>query len=269
MRSSLFSLVNVVRTALGLRGFSRLPGLDATAQAHAQYVAANGGGGSDESPALPCYTGLDFAQRLSGAGVFTVSTPGMRERSESVLAYFTPAGAELEPFDLINDWLHNVYGRALLLDPGAEQIGLGFSAQPNSRQRALVLDTALVRGMVGAGVDTYVVWPRNGAAGLPKAMPVSNLKPLEAGVVEGYPVTVHAGSAVQVNRFVLINTGDGNVVATTLVTAATDRNRLLSQGEAALVPRAPLAASTTYRVELEGMAGTQPLNLVWSFTTGS
>jgi hypothetical protein len=266
-RSAAFSYVNVVRSVLGLRQLTRLPAFDGTAQAHAQYVVANDSPGLQETTGLPCFTGIDLAQRLAGAGIVAVELPGARSRSEMVFAYTTPADVEIQPWDLVNNTLNNLYGRVFLLDPRAEQVGLGFSAKPGGLQRAMVLDTALLSATAEATAETWVVWPRDGTAGLPARMAPSNMKPLDDGITEGYPVSLHATAPVQLSRFAMTTAADGAPVAATLLTSANDRNGILTQGEAALVPVAPLAANTTYRVELEGSAGTTPLHLSWSFTT--
>lgn len=267
VRSAAFSLVNVVRSVLGLRQLARLPAFDATAQAHAQYVVANDSASMQETMGLPCFTGIDLAQRLAGAGIAAVDLPGARARSEIVITYTTPADAEVQPWDLVNNTLNNLYGRVFLLDPRAEQLGLGFSAKPGGLQRAMVLDTALLSGTADTATETWVVWPRDGTTGLPARMAPSNMKPLDAGIIEGYPASLHATVPVQLSRFVMTTAADGAPVAATLLINANDRNGVLSQGEAALVPVAPLAAHTTYRVELEGSAGTTPLHLSWLFTT--
>jgi hypothetical protein len=241
--------------------------LDGTAQAHAQYVAANGSGGSEELAGQPCYTGADYAQRLASAGVVTADVAGARSRSESVLSYVMSGGGDPASWDMVNDLLNNLYGRLLLLDPHAQQLGIGFSALPDGPRRAMVVDTALTAGSAGAGSGVWVVWPRDGATGLPVQMRASNLKPLPDGVTEGFPVSVHAGDEVQISRFTMTNAATGTPVTATLVTAANDRNLLMGRGEAALVPEAPLAPGTTYRVELDGLVSSQPMHLSWSFTT--
>lgn len=269
VRAAVFSLVNVVRSATGLPQFARLPAFDSTAQAHAQYMVANGSAGVDETQGLPCFTGADLPQRLAGAGLVTTDQPGARARSEIVFAYATPAGTEAQPWDLVNDTLHNLYGRMFLLDPRIQQMGLGFSAKPASQQRAMVFDTALMPDGVPADAAAWVVWPRSGATDLPVQMRASNFKPLDASFTEGYPVSLHAVSPVQVSRFVMTNAADGAVIAATVVTGANDRHGFLTLGEAALVPHAPLAAGSTYRVELDATVGATPLHLSWSFTTAS
>lgn len=266
MRANAFALMNVVRTAAGLPQFVRAPAVDGTAQAHAQYVVANGSLGTEEAPSRPCFTGVSFTQRLADAGVAVAEVAGQRMHSEIVIAYTNPAGVELQPWDMVNNALHNVYGRMLLLDPRALQIGLGFSARPAGPQRALVLDSVLPPGTPVDG-SAWVVWPRDGATGLPTAMGPSDMKPLAAGVTEGYPVSLQTMAALQVSRFVLTRASDGAVVAATLLTAATDRNAFLARGEAALVPHAPLVAGTTYRVEVDASVAGNAVHKVWSFTT--
>ena len=265
-RSAAFSFVNVVRSVLGLSQLVRLPAFDGTAQAHAQYVVANDGTGVAESPGLPCFSGADLVQRLAGAGIVAAELPGVRARGEIVVGFIAPTGSELQPWDIVNNTLHNLYGRMFLLDPRAEQVGLGFSARPGGLQRAMVLDTAALPG-AAAPTEVWAVWPRDGTTGLPARMSPSNMKPLDAGITEGYPVSVHATASVQVSRFVITNASDGTPVAATVLTHANDRNGFLTEGEAAVVPIAPLAAGTTYRVELDGSAGATPLHLSWSFTT--
>lgn len=267
-RSEAFALVNIIRTAVGLPQFQRVAALDGTAQAHAQYAVANGSQGPDELPNLPCYTGATLVQRLAAAGVVTATLPGTRPHSESVLAYDAPAGAELKAWDVVNAGLHNLYGRLLLLAPAAQQVGVGFSARPGAQQRALVLDAAVLAGTEGAAAsDSWVTWPRDGTTGLPTRMTASNLKPLAAGLVEGYPASLHATAPVQVRRFVMTLATSGTPVPATLVTQGSDRHGFLSAGEVALVPDAPLAAGTTYRLELDATVGTRDVLRAWSFTT--
>ncbi len=267
MRAAAFSLVNVVRTAVGLPQFARLPAFDGIAQAHAQYVVANGSSGGGETAGQPCFTGVDLAARLNAAGITVNELPGTRPRSEIVIAYELPDSNELPTWDVVNNTLHTLYGRMFLLDPRVQQVGLGFSAPTPGSRRAMVLNTAVLSAGVPAAADSWVVWPRDGATGLPPRMPTSSMKPLEAGVTEGYPISLHAMAAVQVSRFVLTNASDGSAIAATVLTQANDRNGYLTQNEVALVPQAPLAAGTAYRVELDGTAGVTPVHLIWTFTT--
>ncbi|MEO6280611.1 hypothetical protein, partial [Roseateles sp.] len=266
-RSATFALVNLTRFALGLPQLARLTALDGTAQAHAQYAVANEESGVTESYGLPCFTGVDLAQRLAAAGVVSTDLPGLRQRSEIVVGFAASANAEPQPLDYINDALNNLYGRTFLLDPRMQQVGLGFSAEPGGLRRTLVLDMALRADTPAANAEVWAVWPRDGATGLPTRMRPSNIKPLAAGLVEGYPVTLHAAAPVGVTRFVMSTASDGSAVETTVLTAANDGNLLLAASEVALVPNAPLAAGTTYRVEFDGSVGMTPLHLAWSFTT--
>jgi len=266
-RSGAFALINLTRLALGLPQLTRLPALDGTAQAHARYVIVNDDTGVTESPARLCFTGTDLAQRLTAAGVVSTESPGLRQRTEIVMAYTAAAGAEPEPWAYANDMLNNLYGRIVLLDARMQHVGLGYSAEAGGRRRALVVDTTVLAGAALPDPNLWAVWPRDGATGLPARMHSSDMKPLAAGLVEGYPITLHAAAAVQVTRFVLSNASDGASVEATALTGANDRNDLLTASEAALVPHAPLAAGTTYRVEFDGSVGATPLHLVWSFTT--
>jgi len=260
-----FSLINVVRTAAGLPAFVPLPGLEATAQAHARYVAVNGSTGSEQSAALPCYTGATLAQRLAAAGVVPAAQAGARPHGESVLTYASASGTEISAWDIVNDALNNLYGRMQLLSPSAQHGGLGLSVQP--QRRAFVVDTTQRADGASASGPALVVWPRDGTTGLPVRMLPSNLKPLDAGLVEGYPVTLHALAPVRVGRFLMTSVSSGAPVQATLITSGDDRHAFLSAGEVALVPTAPLTAGTQYRVELEATVGSEPVSRSWTFTT--
>jgi hypothetical protein len=260
-----FALINMARTSAGLQQLTRLPALETTAQAHAQYVAFNGVTGSGESASLPCFTGVTIEQRLAGAGVTPVQLPGIRPRSESVLAYQVPASTEFTAGKMVSEALHNLYGRMLLLNPVSQQGGVGVSVQP--QWRALVLDTVTGAGNTGLATDAYAVWPLDGSTGLPVRMPASSMKPLDASLTEGYPVTLHAAAAVQVSRFVITQAGSDAPVAAVLITSTNDRHDFLGVNEAALVPEAPLAAGTQYRVELDATVGTTAIHRRWVFTT--
>ncbi|RZL38280.1 MAG: CAP domain-containing protein [Rubrivivax sp.] len=259
-----FELVNAVRADAGVPQLVYLPALGATAQDHARYVAFNGNSGSSETAGLPCFTGATVEERLAAAGVAPVQRPGMRPHGESVLAYDAPSSAAFGPAKIVEDALNNLYGRMLLLNPMAQQGGVGMSVQP--QRRALVLDVAGAAD-ASASSDSFAVWPRDGSTGLPVRMLASNMKPLDAALTEGYPVTLHALAPVQVSRFAMTYAGSGNPVAATLVTSANDRHAFLSQNEAALVPEAPLAAGTQYRVELDAIVGTTAVHRSWLFTT--
>lgn len=263
--SASFALINVVRSAAGLNAFVPLAGLESTSQAHAQYVAVNGSSGSDQSAALPCYTGATLAQRLNTAGVVPGVQAGVRPHGESVLTYVATSGTRMAAWDIVNDALSNLYGRMQLLSPSAQHAGLALSVQP--QRRAMVLDTALRADGVSAAGSALLVWPRDGTTGLPVRMLASNLKPLGAALVEGYPASLHSVAPVQVSRFTMTNSSTGAQVAATLVTSADDRHGFLSAGEAALVPTAPLSAGTQYRVELDATVGTEAVYRVWTFTT--
>ncbi|MCE4556053.1 CAP domain-containing protein [Roseateles cellulosilyticus] len=267
VRTNVFLLLNLVRTTVGLSPFVRDTALDTAAQAHARYSATNNHAGQDEQPDRPCFTGATLAERLAGAGVTVPDQANVRVRSEVMLGYDVPANAELPPWDAVNYMLHSLYGRVFLLDARMRDLGVGGSGLPGSAKRTLVLDAALLADTPPTPAATYAFWPRDGATSLPAQMQRSDMKPLEAGVVEGYPASIHAAAPVQVSRFVMTRATDGGAVDATLITAANDRNGVLDSGEAALVPNAPLAAGTTYRVELDATLADQPLHLAWSFTT--
>lgn len=267
VRAAAFGLINIIRTALQLPLFIRTPAIDAIAQSHAQYAVTNGSRSSEESAALPCYTGATLRQRLADAGVVPGAVPGARPTSESVLLYAATAAADVAVFDIVNEALNNLYGRLLLLAPQTQQLGVGVSSQPNSLQRSMVLDTALPADASAMESNSWVVWPRDGATGLPVRMRASNFKPLDDSLTEGYPMSLHAAAAVQVSRFVMTQASNGALVSTTLITSATDRQALLRSGEAALVPNAPLTPGMQYRVELDATVGSLPIHQVWFFTT--
>ena len=265
IRSSVFSFINLVRVTMGLPELARQPLVDLAAQAHAQYAVANKSTAVEETAGSACYTGADLTQRLSAVGAQTTDVMGLRQRSELVLAYEASAG-EPQTWDYVNDTLNSLYGRMVMLDPRLQQIGIGASAEPGGAGRSMVIDTALLPGAVAATNNVWAAWPRDGAAGMPVRMTAMNMRPLDT-VTEGYPISIHAGAPVQVTRFVLTTATDGQVVATALLTAANDRNRFLAEGEAALLPQAPLLAGTTYRVEFDGTVGMTALHRTWSFTT--
>ncbi|WP_394510194.1 hypothetical protein [Roseateles sp. DXS20W] len=263
---AVLALVNLARVSAGVPQFERLPALEGTAQAHARYVAFNEAGGTDEVAGQPCFSGSTVDQRLAAAGVSPVLQGGVRAHGESVLGFDTIAGQSYFPAtELVEHALDNLYGRMLLLNPVAQHVGIGASLQ--SRRGVLVLDTARIAASTPAAADGFAVWPRDTSSGVPVRMPASSMKPLEAGLSEGYPITLHAMSVVQVSRFVITRASDGTPVAATVITSASDRNRFIADNEAGLVPNAPLAAGTQYRVELDATIGSTAVHRTWMFTT--
>lgn len=249
--------LNWIRAAAGLPLLSYSPALGAAAAGHAAYLTAN-----------PAQQMADAHSQIPETrGFFAVSA------GERASYYGYAAGiSEVINFvdraeDAITGWIDTLYHRIPLLHPGMKVAGYGLATAGSDRVNVMMTgpaDSSALRAR----------WPYAGQTGVPTAwdgaeVPDPFVLYPGAPLPVGYPITLTFGSRLQgltLNSFAL--TGPGGAVPVMSFHPGNDPHLT---DTVALIPSAPLAASSTYTVRFAGSldrgAGPEPFTEQWSFTT--
>jgi hypothetical protein len=191
---------------------------------------------------------------------------------------FTPAGCRAglssvivgpgieTPPEAVDGWMATFYHRLPLLAPGLVRIGWALE------KGVAVLDA----GSLVAPTErpTWVPWPPKSGAGMPRRFPGELPNPVPDADQSnwGYPVTLQffglaAEADVQMRLCVGAKRGAVDVPCHWSTPQKPTNAELAPAGAFCLIPKAPLAANTTYTVAVDGWpkdcAGAD-----WSFTTG-
>lgn len=180
-----FNRLNLIRGSLGLGLFTQNASLDGSAQAHANYLKANGiGNGHLEVAGKVGYTGVSPGDRMVAAGC------SLTAGSEDI--GFTGAGVAA-----VDDLIDAVYHRIPFLSFKIRDVGFGFvqtSADPNPafNTYANVLNMGYIGTGQGAPSVTSVVWPADNSTTTSLSMPAESPRPGAPGAsgVFGYPVSI-------------------------------------------------------------------------------
>jgi hypothetical protein len=225
-----------------------LPELSRGAMAHARYLTLHPEqlrAWPDAHEEWPDREG--FSPEGSAAGLRSVIAPG-----------------STSPKDAIDGWMGTFYHRLPLLAPGLLAIGYG------QHEGTAVLDSgSLVETWAREGV--YVVWPPQGAKGVPLGFnpELPHPVPGEDQATWGYPITIQG--VLTDSRFTMA-LYEGKVDAAHRVPChlstpdAPTNPELAPGGAACLIPKTRLKPGCTYVVEALHLTGGETLR--WSFRTG-
>ena len=175
-----------------------------------------------------------------------------------------------------------------------EQVGISFNPGNGSGSACVIeLGTPSTSGGQFPATSATTVYPANGQTGVPITYLTASELP-QVPVASSYPqmgqpivVSLYslANSALTANKLSVQSfslhqgSASGTAVAATVLAAAgvtsaanltltTDVN-LAQPGMVVLVPNAPLAASTTYYVQISATVNGSSVTNAWSFTTGA
>lgn len=205
------------------------------AKGHCRYVVLNGGQLTHvQKKGRPGFTGVTLDDRLAAAA-FTESPAG------EVLANITGATSITSPAGYLN----SVYHRPFFLRRETTSFGYGSEGACSTIDFGRARDRAHPRR--DDDDDRAVIWPPNGARNVPFEFYSSRElpNPVPGTTVVGSPVSLIGKNGIR--RVVATLEGPGGAVRATTLTRASDPNKLVREGEAHLIPLAPLAADTTYR----------------------
>ncbi|MBX5477099.1 MAG: S-layer homology domain-containing protein, partial [Clostridia bacterium] len=254
--------------------------LAAAAQAHAAFYARN----------AAAYGGISLQVHTEPS-----SWPGFTgENPWDRAAYFGYAGNAAEDMafgeglvDAVDTWMDSVYHRLPIVDPTLRAVGFALAGAPNAAGDLPVTDLELgdwIPKPSDVASGTMVVYPVDGQRDVPLSFPSGEVPdPLSpfpgASYPAGYPITLQFPSphveAVDVDAAVLQTDSGSLVPAYVLTPDAGSGDPAISHlgGTAvALVPKAPLAPLTTYRVRVTGRylddrGDWHPFSRQWSFRT--
>ncbi|MEZ4268377.1 MAG: CAP domain-containing protein [Myxococcota bacterium] len=252
------TLLAEVRALIGLPMPEQIEGINAAAQAHAEYYVTHaaayqsaGLSSHSENPDwAEGFTGESAGDRLKFQGV---SAGNWAE----VMAFSgTPKGA-------IDGWMDTLYHREPLVSPNLARWGFGLASAGTAR--AEVIDS------INASTDAKgpAMWPVPNAVGVATRWNgfESPKPPLPPG--ESYPsgpvVTITFERLVSLKLSAAsLNGPDGAAVA---VQVQSPENDTYLDSTWALYAYSPLAAGTRYAVSFRGQVDGQEQTFDWSFTT--
>lgn len=243
------------------------PALDVAAQAHAEYLVANGslwGGGlsaHDERADLPGFYAILSSQQVLKAGF---AHPKVMEE---VFRGQTPSVVTSSPWtvaEIVEAWVDAPLHRRGVLDESALQVGFGYAT--DGVYHAYVLESAQDHLATShpSGVQPY---PANGQTDVPVSWSGGESPEPFPGLTypSGYPIMVfpiHGGSAFLSASLDLTRLQDGASVA--LVQSPT-RNIAFAP-VVPLEPGVTYRASFTYSMQNEYTFELSQGYLVWTFT---
>jgi len=274
-RLAAFNRLNEIRLSAGLGMVAQNTMMDQAAQAHAQWMVANDSFVHGEAAGTPGFTGENYARRVEAFGYVPVG-------GGEVLAQGVSGGVGV---DLL---VNTAYHRSLILAFEPVDVGIGWSANRAADVvTPLVIDAAMpgtdaVRGLgqsAQPSIRGAAIWPLDGAQAVPLrlGLEIPNPVPTQDVSTLGTPVsvTVESSKTISTTQFTLTNSATGTVIQTHLLTNRNDTNFLIPESFIAAIPVAPLAPSTTYRVDFSGSTVQFPSGAVvamsrtWSFTTAA
>jgi uncharacterized protein YkwD len=269
-----FNRLNELRVAAGLGMLTQDIRLDQAAQAHVEWEIANDVDSHFETVGSPGFTGVNWQDRDRKQGY------APRGGSEVMSTGSGPSYA-------VDGLLNVIYHRAALLEFDPVDVGIGWSSPGHANlPTPLVIDFASpddgsarsVGQTAQAQIGGVVVWPLDGATGLPTHMgeEVPNPVPGEDVRLLGTPasISVYKDQKIETSAFSLSEDASGQSVPAVLLDSANDPEHIISQSFVGLLPIAALKENTVYRIDFEGLISPPGAltgsiyTRTWRFTTG-
>jgi len=267
LRASVLTEVNASRAVASVAAVVQDPALDLAAQAHAEYLVANGalwGSGlsaHDERADLPGFYAVKPSDRVWKAGFAHTKV------MEEVLRLQTPAVVLSSPWtaeQIVAGWVDAPLHRRGVLDQSVLQVGFGYAT--DGEYHAYVLESAQDH-LITPHLSAVQPYPADGQSDVPLSW-VGGESPEPFPGLDypcGYPITVfpiHGGSEFLSASLALTRAADGAAVE---VVQSPARNIAFAP-VAPLEPGVAYRASFTYSMQNEYTLVPSPGSLVWTFT---
>lgn len=251
------TVVNAARLAMGVQCATMIPALNQSATSHCQYYAAHEGtsacfvSGNPHTEVSTCtqfFTGAQFWDRLAAVSYGATT---MFENM-AFLGNATPA---------VQVWIDSVYHRTPVLSPWVRDLGYGHTSG---------CDTMDFGTGAMTSATTTASYPYAGQTGVPRSFNGAQEGPTPptppSGWPSGYPITVFAKGLTEASMtHTLTVDGSATPIAHQWVTPMNSGGFLMDAY--VLYANAPLAAQTTYRVQVQGSRGAVPVSFDFTFTT--
>ena len=274
--------LNQFRESIGLGLLAQNDLLDKAAGNHLQYVNKNSteyGGPVNmavidpgthrsqyhiENSAYPLYTGVQELERARFAGY----------SGEYVGEELTFAGGKGGKVAL-ESLVATVYHRAGLMIQSVRDVGVSVGSD---QSQTVVLEMGLKSRQTNAS-NFVGVYPADKQTGIslhtyvetPNPFPELSTATDDFPTKTGYPVSVvvKEGVALEVQSFIMTESGAAAPLAGRVLTENSDPNRLLSSNVAFFIASSKLKPNTTYTVTFAGKADNVAIAKNWSFVTGN
>ena len=277
-----FELLNAERRGCGFGVLVQNVRLDAAAQAHADWRLFNNYSGHFEVSGTPGFTGVTPADRIVAA---TYAADGAFAAAEVLSDVAGPGAGNKAGRGAagVRTLLNAPYHAAAMID-GYRDVGLAVrSATDAGASAAYGERTALginlaYRATEGAQLveaDAVLTYPCEGSTGLSPALSNETPNPVPGRDLAASPlgssvqVMLRPGRVLTLASASMVNVATGAVVALRPpVTSATDPYAEFLPHQGYVVADAPLAAHTSYQVNLTGTNNQKPFSRSFIFTTG-
>lgn len=269
-----FTRLNEARLAAGVGAVEQNAQLDAAAQAHATYQVRNYVRGHGEDPNKPWFTGTDYVSRATAQGY-------TGKPVTEAISYFSPG------VEAIDSLLHSVYHLYGVLEPRANQVGLGVDSTTTP---AIFSSTSITFGATTANlqpIHTTWHWPIDKQTNVnPRFVPSSESpNPAPDLLVTGTPIMFCGSEGHYAPLEVLRATAQEELTTSSIqirllrhasvyidkavdAQIVTDGNLTAThRGCVFLLPIAELEPGKTYRVEIEAIQAGNNIGKAWTFST--
>lgn len=269
-----YDYLNAQRQACGFGLLQQDTRLDTAAQAHSDYMQANGMSlGHTENPILPGFTGITQANRLTAVG-YPYTTAG-----EVIAAVDTQYGSgSFGQANIMELFTAPYHGMGMLrsnrdIGVGAAVTG-GFSTY---HIMTVNMGTTSATPSQLLGGNDIVTYPCSGTTGVlsktyadesPRPIPGRNLQTTPIG----HPIylKVRDGQTLVITSADLREFGAGSSETLLPLRRANDSNgQFADDSEIIYMPNAPLKTNTNYRFQATGTNNGQAVTIDFTFMTGA
>jgi uncharacterized protein YkwD len=279
-----FNKLNAERQRCGFGLLAQNTNLDTAATNHAAYIKKGEENGLSattyshtEDPSQPLFTGATPLARAINAGYLHFSFESLSKQAQP---RFTNGPFVTEQAsDLVIRLLTAPYHAQSML---TQSIDAGVGVATTTPDVNGFVDDILVMdfgqgsraNILGQSVDknVLVAYPCDGTTQVPYGFvgespaPTANVAAhISAG--PGIYVMNSVGQQLTVGTWTIRETASATPLSSTIITSATDTNRLIGANFAVLLPDAPLKGKTNYTVSFTGLIDSTPTSKTWSFTT--
>jgi uncharacterized protein YkwD len=261
LQQQVLDRVNSYRTAAGVAAVAADPRLLEAAQSHTRYLDSTDQTGHYETnKADPSYTGNNPFDRMLAQRYAFVEAGEVVAREPSA-----------HPARAIDALMMAIYHRFIMLSGDFTQAGPGvaLNAHHGVEELNVTVDFGSLKLPPAPHPTQLTLYPVDGQRGVPTDFNPSEEfpSPMPGHTLVGYPVSVQVDSrsTLAVNSFELFAISSGSALDAKLLTHAIDAET--PPDAAALIPVAPLAPNTTYRLVFAGSVDGEPVSRTWQFTT--
>lgn len=239
--------INSVRTKMGMPAINCNNQIQTAAINHAKYQGLNNTMTHQEVQGKSGFTGVNFWERMTAAG-FNGSAA-----YEVISGAGTGAGT-------VNGLMDTVLHRVPFASYWSGSYGFGNYVSGGAAKYGTI-DFANISGSPSA--SARAIWPVASATGVKTSFNCTSESPnpCDAGyTVVGYPISLSAGSGLTNVITKLVKTG-------TATGLGHMKKIVANNTQVYLIPKSPLAASTSYTVTVSGTQNGANFSKTWSFKT--